>query len=177
MTIAKKPPTDREKSLQELVNSFMKKKTSIKIKFKKLHPDAQLPKRAKEGDAGMDIICVDKGEFTSRGVEYSTGLAMEIPHGYVGYLFPRSSICKTDLSLSNAVGVVDSGYRGEVKAIFNINMGPPNSNYSVYDRRVYQKGDRIIQLVVMPIPAVETEWADELSDSERGQGSFGSTGK
>lgn len=167
----------------------------VKVRFKKLHPDAQLPKRAKPGDAGMDITCVDEGtlSYDLSQITYNLGLAMEIPQGYVGYLFPRSSICKTSLDLSNSVGVIDSGYRGEVKAVFNrryhkdfYNHITTDDEYEIarsmnIERRVsnvpYKKGDRIVQLVVMPIPEVETEWADELSDSERGQGGFGSTGK
>lgn len=143
------------------------------VKFKKLHPDATLPTRAKSGDAGMDVTCIDDGTWdeTYSQKTYKTGLAMEIPEGYVGLLFPRSSICKTAFTLSNAVGVIDSGYRGEISAVFNRIRSEIRSN------NWYAKGDRVVQLIVLPIPAIETEWADDLSTSERGEGGFGSTGK
>lgn len=146
----------------------------VKVKFKKLHPDAQLPKRAKPGDAGLDMTCVDDGVLTEElmHIKYKLGVAMEIPDGHVGLLFPRSSIYKTELTLSNAVAVIDSGYRGEVAAVFNLSMpGRPA------DSRIYKKGDRIVQLIVMPVPVIETEWTEELSSTERGDGGFGSTGK
>lgn len=150
----------------EAIRGMNKMKT---LKFKKLHPDAQLPARAKPGDAGMDITCVD-AEFDldpNNQVKYKLGLAVEIPQGYVGLLFPRSSVCKTDLSLANCVGVIDSGYRGELAAVFN----KTGLNY-----KFYNKGDRVVQLIVIPVPEFNTEWAEELSSTERGDGGFGSTG-
>ena len=140
----------------------------MKVKVKKLHPDAVVPSYAKEGDAGLDLVAVSM----ERGyglVTYGTGLAFEIPTGYVGLVFPRSSIFKTDLRLTNCVGVIDSGYRGEV--MFNFDEDP-NNLYSGYDI-----GDRIGQLIIMPYPKVELIEVDELEATERGVGGFGSTGK
>lgn len=144
---------------------------ALTVKFKKLHPDATLPTRAKLGDAGMDITCVDSGVLDpfSDKYTYSTGFSMELPPGHVGLLFPRSSISKTTLSLTNSVGVIDEGYRGEIKVIFQAKNSGMNT--------IYNKGDRIVQLVILPIPTIKTEWAEELSTTERGEGGFGSTGK
>ena len=154
----------------------------MKVKFKKLHPDAVLPSRAKPGDAGMDMTAVEKGKhdpYTDQ-VVYNLGLAMELPPGHVGLLFPRSSVVKTSLTLANCVGVIDEGYRGEMKAVFNVrdNNGIKRPFNTITGEEVgaYKKGDRVCQLVVLPIPKVETEWVDDLSPSERGEGGFGSTG-
>lgn len=135
------------------------------VKIKKLHPDAVIPKYAKDGDAGMDLTAVDViadgGTLT-----YKTGLAVEIPRSHVGLLFPRSSVYKTGQSLTNCVGVIDSGYRGELMLKYTL---------SPYQRE-YQIGDRVGQLIIMPYPKVEFEEVEELSDSDRGDGGYGSTG-
>jgi dUTP pyrophosphatase len=135
------------------------------VKIKKLHPDAVIPKYAKEGDAGMDLTAVDVvadgGTLT-----YKTGLAVEIPRWHVGLLFPRSSVYKTGQTLTNCVGVIDSGYRGEIMMKFTL---------SPYQRE-YDIGDRVGQLVIMPYPKVEFEEVDELTPTERGSGGYGSTG-
>ena len=87
----------------------------MKVKIKKTHPHAVIPKYKKPGDAGMDLYCVEGGYADKNGnMVYHTGLAMEIPEGHVGLLFPRSSISSTPHSLRNSVGVIDSGYRGEI---------------------------------------------------------------
>ena len=105
-------------------------------------------------------------------VVYGTGLAMEIPEGYVGLVFPRSSVAKKDLVLSNCVGVIDSGYRGEVMAKFKL-LDPliTHDEYHWYDI-----GDRIAQIVIMRLPEVEMVESEDLSESERGEGGYGSTG-
>ena len=97
----------------------------MKVKIKKLHPDAVIPSYAKPGDAGMDLTAISKRVETGSDengeyIEYGTGLAIEIPEGHVGLVFPRSSVSKKDLFLANAVGVIDSGYRGEVKLRFKL---------------------------------------------------------
>lgn len=139
----------------------------MKVKIKKLHPDAVIPKYAKLGDAGMDLVAIDEQwNDTNTMVTYNTGLSMEIPEGYVGLLFPRSSISKTDLILSNSVGVIDSGYRGSIMFKFRY----PEEGM------VYDVGDRIGQIIIMPYPQIEFEEVEELSTSERGEGGFGSTG-
>ena len=141
----------------------------MKIKFKKLSPIAVVPSKAHASDAGFDLTCtrfeVTNGELFT----YHTDIAVEIPDGHVGLLFPRSSIYKQDLLLTNSVGVVDSGYRGEVMFKFK-----PIA-YEV--KQHYQVGDRIGQLIIIPYPYIEFVEAEELSDSERGEGGFGSSGR
>lgn len=137
----------------------------MKVKIQRLSDDAVIPRYAKPGDAGMDLTAVWENQ-TMDVITYGTGLAVEIPNGYVGLLFPRSSIYKTKMSLTNAVGVIDSGYRGEIMMKFKVTD----------KRMMYQVGDRIGQLVIMPYPEVEFEEVDELSETSRGAGGYGSTG-
>lgn len=139
----------------------------MKVRIKKLHPDAVIPVKAHPSDAGFDLTAVSV-ESEQEIVTYHTGLAFEIPEGYVGLVFPRSSIYKKDLLLSNCVGVIDSHYRGEVLAKFRIQF--PNLFR-------YGTGDRIAQMLILPYPEVEFEESDELSDTDRGEGGYGSTGK
>jgi len=140
----------------------------MEVKIKKLHPDAVIPMYAKHGDAGMDLTAISKSIDRLNNIVYGTGLAFEIPEGYVGLVFPRSSCSKSDLILSNSVGVIDSGYRGEVTFKFKpMNILPV----------VYEVGERIGQLVIMPYPTIEFIESDELSETERGVGGYGHTGK
>lgn len=141
----------------------------MKVKFKKLHEDAVLPSYAKDGDAGLDMTAISF-EFGDGIVTYGTGLSAEIPSGHVGLIFPRSSVYKTDLTLSNCVGVIDSGYRGEIKAVFR-DTDKNGIN------KIYFKGDRIMQMIIMPYPKIVPEWSDELSKTKRGSGGYGSTGR
>lgn len=141
----------------------------MKIKFKKLRPDAIAPKQAHPGDAGFDLTAITyswNGDLQLR--EYTTGIAVEIPRGYVGLIFPRSSVYKTGMTLTNCVGVIDSGYRGDIGAKFRVGNDPCLA---------YKPGDRIGQLVIVPIPEVEFVEAEELSETERGAGCYGSTGR
>lgn len=140
----------------------------MQIKIKKLHKDAVIPSYSKPGDAGLDITAVAKISNTSFECTYSTGIAVEIPRGYVGLVFPRSSIKNKELSLSNSVGVIDSGYRGDIQFTFNKLNGLDSIDYKV--------GDRIAQLVIIPYPQIEFLEVDELSTTERGDGGFGSSG-
>lgn len=142
----------------------------MQVRVKKLHRDATIPAYSKPGDAGMDLTATSTRKDDYGNVVYGTGLAIEIPEGYVGLIFPRSSNSKTDLYLTNHVGVIDSGYRGEIMFKFRPIDGLLNA-------KVYQIGDRIGQLMILPYPAVELVEAKELSSSERGEGGFGSTGK
>jgi dUTP pyrophosphatase len=145
----------------------------MKIRFKKLSRNAVTPSYAKPGDAGMDMTSVTHlTDTANQTVNYHTGIAVEIPKGYVGLLFPRSSVYKTDLILSNCVGVIDSGYRGEI--VFKYKM-PPNTYYPSLKR--FDDGDRVGQLIIIPYPEIEMEEVTELTDSERGEQGFGSTGK
>lgn len=137
------------------------------LKFKKLDEAAVIPSRAHESDAGLDLVATSLAK-TDDYWEYGTGLAMSIPSGMVGLLFPRSSISKTSHSLRNSVGVIDSGYRGEIK----LRMSVPIP----FSGKLYEVGDKIGQLIILEMPMLEIEEVDELEDSERNEGGFGSTG-
>ena len=142
----------------------------IRIKFKKLHPLAVAPTQGTPGSAGFDLTAVSRNFDADHSVwGYGTGLAVEIPAGYVGLVFPRSSIYRTGDILSNGVGVIDSDYRGEIRLKF----------YAVdhlFDCP-YEVGCRIGQLVIVPIPKVEYVEADVLTETARGAGGYGSTGR
>lgn len=135
----------------------------------KLTDGAPLPHHAKSGDAGMDLTSRETVEIAPQGtVMVGTGVAVEIPDGYVGLCFPRSGLAsKRGINITNCVGVIDSGYRGEIKAPL-YNAG--------HETQVVERGERVIQLVVMPYISCECVEVDELSDSSRGSGGFGSTG-
>jgi dUTP pyrophosphatase len=141
----------------------------MKVRIKKLSENAVIPTYAKEGDAGMDLVATRIISNTTFDVSYGTDLAMEIPNGFVGLVFPRSSVRKYELALSNSVGVIDSGYRGELQATFKKTNG--------LDSLAYKVGDRIAQIMIIPHPPIEFKEVDDLSDTERGEGGFGSTGK
>lgn len=137
----------------------------MRVRIKKINPNATVPKYAHFGDAAMDLVCVRRWEDDHGNLCYGTGLAMEIPSGHVGLLFPRSSISKMDLRLCNSVGVIDSGYRGEIIVKF--------------DRQGedwYNLGTRIAQLLIIPIPSVQFVEVVNLPSSDRDLGGFGSTG-
>lgn len=138
------------------------------LKIKKLHPNAIIPTYAKDGDAGMDLVATEIISETTTDITYGLGIAIEIRDGYVGLIFPRSSIRKYDLSLTNCVGVIDSGYRGEIQATFKKTNG--------LDSLAYKVGDRIAQIIIIPHPQIQFEEVKELSDTQRGKGGFGSTG-
>jgi dUTP pyrophosphatase len=140
------------------------------VKIKKLHKNAVIPAYAKPGDAGLDLTATSVVTDEYGNVVYGTGLAIEIPYGYAGLLFPRSSNSKTDLYLTNHVGVVDSGYRGEIMFKYR----PYNG---LVDSKVYSVGERVGQIVILPYPSVSFEEVEQLSDTERGEGGYGSTGK
>ena len=140
----------------------------MKVKIKRLDKSAVIPKYAKDGDAGLDLTATaykvnEKGQYI-----YTSDLALEIPDGYVGLLFPRSSICKKDLEMTNSVGVIDSNYRGPIKSVFNPTCEDPE---------IYELGERFAQLIIIPYPKIEFEGVEELSETERGTGGYGSTGK
>lgn len=135
------------------------------ILFKKLHENAALPTRAHPSDAGLDITCVSKEE-TEMYIEYGTGLACAIPTGHVGLLCPRSSITKMDLMMKNSLGILDENFRGEIKFRF---AHIPNH------RKHYEIGDRIGQLLIVPIQLEDALFVDELGNTDRGTGGFGST--
>ena len=140
---------------------------TTRVRFKKLYQDAVTPSYAKNGDAGLDLTahrlvpCIVGVPY----MEYGTGIAVEIPEGYVGLVFPRSSISKLeDFYLKNSVGVIDSGYRGEIMMRF------------CKSHEFYDAGEKIGQLIILPYPTIQLEEVEDLSDSQRGDGGYGSTG-
>jgi dUTP pyrophosphatase len=141
----------------------------MQVKIKKLNPNAVIPTYAKPGDGGMDLVATSIISNTTFDITYGMGIALEIPDGFVGLIFPRSSVRKYDLVLSNCVGVCDSGYRGELQATFKKTNGLDSLSYKV--------GDRIAQIMIIPYPPIQFEEVDELNNTERGEGGFGSTGK
>ncbi len=165
----------------------------MKVKTKIIDKTIETPmlNYSKKGDAGIDLTATSKWFDDDGNVCYGTNRAFEIPNGYVGLLFPRSSNAKKDLILSNSVGVLDSGYRGEVmfkfkstinnftiwtliKKIFNKNSRSKTYRYMGNN---YDTGDRIGQIIILPYPQIEFEEVEELSETDRGNGSYGSTGK
>ncbi len=142
----------------------------MKIKFKKLTPDAICPTYGTEFSAGADLYSVNDDTVIATGETalIHTGIAVEIPEGYVGLIFARSGLAtKKGLAPANKVGVIDADYRGELMvALYN------QSN----DERIVTKGERIAQMAIVPFLKAEYEEADELSDTVRGEGGFGSTG-
>lgn len=148
----------------------------MQVKIKKLNDSAVIPTYAKPGDAGLDLTATSY-EYDNKLQNhiYGTGLAVEIPEGYVGLVFPRSSNRKTDSYLPNSVGVIDSGYRGEIMFTFknrdNIEQGSWGDML-----RPYSEGERLGQLIIIPYPKIEFVEVDELSKTERGEGGHGSTG-
>ena len=141
----------------------------MQVRIKKLNENAVIPKYAKDGDAGLDLVATSIVSEEAFQITYGLGVAMEIPYGFVGLVFPRSSIRKYDLSLTNCVGVIDSGYRGELQATFRKERGVASKKYEI--------GDKICQIIIIPYPPIEFNEVDELTNTERGEGGFGSTGK
>ena len=143
----------------------------MRVKFKKTEKEAVLPIKT-AGNAGLDMTAL-RVEHTDMYTEYDTGIAVQIPEGYVGLLFPRSSISKYDIVLANSVGVIDSSYRGPIKFRFKKKA---NTSHAKKYPKMYTIGDKIGQLVILPYPDIEIVEVDELSSTERGEGGFGSTG-
>lgn len=143
----------------------------VTVKVKRLTEDAVLPKYAYPGDACMDLTCTEISFDERLGIStFHTGLAFDIPEGFVGLVFPRSSIYKTGDVFANSVGVIDSGYKGEV----TIKTFYANSRHKT---KPYEVGDRVGQIMFVPRPMVQLEEVNELSLSERGTGGYGSSGK
>lgn len=143
---------------------YTQSQNKLKVKFKKLYVDAVTPSYAKDGDAGLDLTATHM-TFDENFIEYGTGIAVEIPEGYVGLVFPRSSVSKREnFYLKNSVGVIDSGFREEIKLRFN------------KSEEHYGAGEKIGQLIILPYPTIYLEEVEELSSTDRGQGGFGSTG-
>lgn len=151
----------------------------MEIKIKKLYEDSILPTKAHATDAGYDLYAHSKSYDDDGNVVYGSGVAMEIPQGYVGLVFPRSSNAKKDLILSNSVGVIDSCFRGEISFKFKPSnvIEKPDLAYIPESISKYGVGDRVGQIIIMPYPEIEFVEVDELSNSERGDGCYGSSGK
>lgn len=144
----------------------------MQIRVKRLNKEAIIPKYSLDGDAALDLTAINRTyDNSTKSFVFHTGLAVEIPQGHVGLLFPRSSVSKTPLTLANSVGVIDSNYRGEIKVVFKC------QNIYTDSYGIYNVGDRVAQLMIVPIPAVELIETEELSDSNRGVDGFGSSGR
>lgn len=152
----------------ESISSFI-----LDVKVKKLSDDAVIPSYSKDGDAGMDLTVTRIISETEYNITYGYDIAFEIPRGYVGLLFPRSSVRNKNLVLSNCVGVIDSGFRGEIQTTFKKISCVDNE----YLEPKYYIGERACQIIILPYPRIRIIESKELSDSERGDGGFGSTGK
>jgi dUTP pyrophosphatase len=173
----------------------------MEVKVKKLSENAVIPTYGKPGDAGMDLTAITRHFDEEGNVVYGTGLCFEIPEGHVGLIFPRSSNAKKDLVLSNSVGVIDSGYRGEVSFKFkpsaffaDDDVSEPGEvgkvsntfDYTIlpkgfnqdwsYGYSLYEVGDRVGQIIIMPYPQVVFVESEDLTETLRGAGGFGSTG-
>ena len=138
----------------------------MKVKIKKLNENGRIPKYSREGDAGLDLTAASV-EFNRGIFSYGTGIAVEIPDGHVGLIYPRSSISKYDLMLCNHVGVIDSNYRGEIILKFKSTRDFPN---------IFLVGDKIGQLIIVPYPKINFVEVEELSETNRGSQGFGSSG-
>ena len=159
----------------------------MKVKVKKLNPNAELPKYAHYGeDMGADITAIsveyqaDRDRFV-----YHTGLSFEVPKGFGMLIFPRSSNTKTESYLPNSIGVLDAGYRGELMFIYKLrdSLKPiingideeHRNEFIINNYAPYQVGDRIGQVIIIPYPIIDYIEAEELSETVRGTGGFGST--
>lgn len=143
----------------------------MRIEVTRLDTELPLPSYARTGDAGLDLIAAEAAELKPGEREaVGTGVAVAIPEGFAGFVHPRSGrALKEGLTVANAPGTIDSGYRGEVKVIL-VNLDP--------DQPIYiSRGDKIAQLVIQRVEAAELVEVDELPASERGEGGFGSTGR
>jgi len=138
----------------------------MEVKIKKLDEKVIIPQYKRKGDAGMDLIATWKDESNPMYIMYGTGISMEIPTGYAGLVFPRSSLSNYDLIQADSVAVIDSGYRGEIWMRYKRTRHAPVRSYNV--------GDAIGQMIIIPYPEIEFIEA-ELGESERGDQGDGST--
>ena len=142
----------------------------MNLPFQRLDPDAELPAAAHPGDAGLDLrSAIDLEVGPGERAMVPTGVAVAIPDGHAGFVLPRSGLAsRQGLTLANAPGLIDAGYRGEVTCVVvNLDRDQPVK---------ILRGDRIAQLVIVTIPPVAPGWVEQLRDSARGEGGFGSTG-
>lgn len=143
----------------------------MELKIKKLSENAVIPSYAHEGDAGLDLTCTNiTTELNECGqliLVYHTDIAVEIPNGYVGFLVPRSSIARKSLALTNSIGTIDAGYRGEI-------MAKMKATTDVVPA-IYKQSDKFAQLVIVPYMHCDIVEAEELTPSDRGENGYGST--
>ena len=148
----------------------------LDVKIMKLVEEAVIPQYSLEGDAGLDLTATFRSYDEFGNMVYHTGIAIEIPKGYVGLLFQRSSVSKKQQFLTNAVGVIDSNYRGEIMLKFKPTVQAHNKVESLFNE-MYEVGEKIGQLIILPYPSVNFILSDNLSDTVRGSNGFGSTDK
>lgn len=144
----------------------------MKLQVTRLSPQAQLPTYAHQGDAGCDLVACESATIAPAGGRalVGTGFAMAVPEGYGAFVLPRSGLAtKHGVTCANAPGLIDSGYRGEVRVSL--------INHDPVQEYVVNVGDRIAQLVILPVPSLDFELVDELPAATRGADGFGSTGK
>jgi dUTP pyrophosphatase len=139
------------------------------------------PKYAIEGDAGLDLTAGQVLKSDYKSVIYDTEIAFEIRDGYVGFVFPRSSVRKYDLIMANSVGVIDSNFRGNIQVSFKRTFNGSvkyllNKIGFRFNLNEYEIGDRICQIIILPYPQIELVVKDELSETNRGESGHGSTG-
>ena len=143
----------------------------MELPFERLNPDAELPSAAHPGDAGLDLrSAIDVEVAPGERAMVPTGVAVAIPEGHAGLVLPRSGLAsRHGLTLANSPGLIDAGYRGELTcAVVNLDPEQPVK---------ILRGDRIAQLVIVAITAIAPGWVEDLPDSSRGEGGFGSTGR
>jgi len=141
----------------------------VKVNIKKLHEDATVPKYATEGAACFDLVATARKIGVDNSATYATGLAFEVPKGYVMLVYSRSGHgFKEGLRLANCTGVIDSDYRGQV--MVKLQSDHPQPDWP-------RVGERIAQAMLVKLPVVEFEEVEELTETKRGQGGFGSTGE
>lgn len=145
------------------------------VNIKKLSSNATIPTYSNDGDACLDLTATDVYHDAYGNMVCEIGIAIEIPEGHVGLIFPRSSIVKKVLCVANSVGVIDSSYRGPLKVVFKPAPAFKMDNFSG-DMAEMKVGERVAQLMILPLPYIILQEVDELSDTIRGEGGFGSTG-
>jgi dUTP pyrophosphatase len=173
---SKMNPDDVDLSFIEKTNRLVSNLTidmrngerGMNVGIKKLLPNASIPQYSKLGDAGMDLVITSIISEDISQITYGYGISLEIPDDYVGLVFPRSSVKNFTIILSNCVGVIDSGYRGEIMTTFK-KTNPENDI-------LYKVGDRGAQIIILPYPKINFVEKEELSETQRGEGGFGSTG-
>lgn len=157
----------------------------MEIKIKRLSEKAIVPTKAFQTDAGFDMTAISMEYDVYGNVVYGFGWAFDIPEGYVGLLFPRSSCSHYDMSMPNSIGVIDAGYHGEVKAKYRPTStmpvrGSQTDCVEVYNSNksdIFKVGDKVAQMVIVELPKVNFTEVEELPQSARGEGGWGHTGK